>query len=136
MTETSKEVVKRFNKEVIEQGNAASFQELMSATFINHSAPAGMNNGPEGMRYFFEEVLRSAMTGLQVTIHAQVAEGDLVTTRKTISGIQTGPFLSIAPTHKQIAIDVIDVVRVQNGKYVEHWGLTTLPSVLAELTQQ
>jgi predicted SnoaL-like aldol condensation-catalyzing enzyme len=32
-----------------------------------------------------------------------------------------------------VAIDVIDIVRLKEGRYVEHWGVNTLPSVLAQL---
>jgi predicted ester cyclase len=133
--EQNKAVVTRFNKEVIEQGNADSFKALMSDDFINYSAPAGMDNGPQGMQYFFESILRPAMPGLQVTVHQQVAEGDLVTTRKTISGTHTGPLMGIAPTGRQLSIDVIDIVQVKDGQYSGHWGITTFPSVIASLTQ-
>lgn len=135
MIENNKAVVRRFNKEVIEQGNADSFNTLMDRNFVNRSAPAGMDNGPQGMIWFFNEVLRPAIPTLKVTIHAQVAEGDMVTTRKTISGTQTGVLLGVPATGKSISIDVIDMVRVKDGKYFEHWGITTLPEVLAKLAQ-
>jgi len=133
--EQNKAVVRRFNKEVIEQGNPDSFAALMDDQFINHSAPAGMDNGPKGMQFFFETILRPAIPNVQVTIHDQVSEGDLVTTRKTISGTHTGELLGIAPTGREVSIDVIDMVRVKDGKYKDHWGITTLPSVIASLTQ-
>lgn len=135
MIENNKAVVRRFNKEVIEQGNADSFNTLMDRNFVNRSAPASMDNGPQGMIWFFNEVLRPAISNLKVTIHAQVAEGDMVTTRKTISGTQTGVLLGVPATGKSISIDVIDIVRVKDGRYVEHWGLTTLPELLATLAQ-
>ncbi len=131
----NKAVVRRFNHEVIEQGNAASFRELLHAQFINHSAPAGADNGPAGMWTTFEQVLRPAFPDLRVTIHEQVAEGDLVTTRKTIAGTHTGPLLGLAPTGRRVAIDVLDLVRVHQGQYVEHWGFNTLPAVLQQLAQ-
>ena len=68
-----------------------------------------------------------------MVIHDQIAEGDKVTTRKTITGTHEGALLGIAPTHKQIAIDVIDIVRIENGQYAEHWGINTLSSVIASL---
>lgn len=129
----NKSVVTRFNREVIEQGRLDSFQELMDPGFINRSAPPGMDNGPAGMINTFNNVLRPAFADLQVVIHEQVAEGDLVTTRKTISGTHTGALMGIAPTHRKVAIDVIDIVRVKNGRYVEHWGLNSLAAVLQEL---
>ena len=110
-----------------------SFKALMDERFVNRSAPAGMDNGPQGMIYFFNEILRPAIPDVKVEIHQQVAEGELVTTRKTISGTHTGTLLGIPASGKMISIDVIDIVRVKDGKYVEHWGITTLPELLALL---
>jgi predicted SnoaL-like aldol condensation-catalyzing enzyme len=131
--EANKAIVKRFNKEVIEQGNVESFKELIDPAFINHSAPAGADNGPAGMIHTFNNVLRPAMPDMKVIIYSQVAEGDLVTTRKSITGTQTGTLLGIPPSGKQLTIDVIDIVRIKDGKYFEHWGINTLPAVLASL---
>lgn len=131
--EKNKDIVKRFNKEVIENGNLKSFEELMDNDFINHSAPAGADNGPNGMINTFNNLLRPAMPDMKVTIYEQVAEGDLVTTRKKITGTQTGTFMGIEPTDKKVSIEVIDIIRIKNGKYFEHWGINNLPNVLAQL---
>jgi predicted ester cyclase len=130
---TNKTAVARFNKEVIEGGNERAFLELMAPEFINRTAPPGSPAGPEGMLYMFKQVLRPALPDIQVEIHEQIAEGDLVTTRKTIRGTLRGALFGVPATNKRIAIDVIDIVRLENGRYVEHWGLTTLPEVLASL---
>jgi len=129
----NKAVVVRFNKEVIEQGNEASFRELMAPDFVNRSAPPGAPTGPEGMLSTFNRILRPAFPDLSVEIHDQVAEGDKVTTRKTIRGTHRGALFGIPPTGKRVAIDVIDIVRLAGGRYAEHWRVTTLPSVLAIL---
>jgi len=107
----------------------------MAESFINRSAQEGASNGSEGMWHTFQNILRPALSDLRVTIHDQVAEGDKVTTRKTISGVHEGSLFGIAPTHRSVSIEVIDVVRIENGRYVEHWGLNTLPLVLANLRQ-
>ena len=131
----NKEVVRRFNKEVIEQGSLDTFREIMDKDFINRTAPPEMNNA-EGMWNTFHNVLRPAFPDLTVEIHDQIAEGDKVTTRKSIVGTHKGTLMGIAPTHKKIRIDVIDIVKLRNGKYVEHWGLNTLPTLLADLKKQ
>ncbi|MFZ6658960.1 ester cyclase [Undibacterium sp. TJN19] len=128
-----KAIVRRFNIEVIQDGKRASFDELMNSDFINKSAPEGAPAGAESLWDFFQNVLRPALSNFQVTIHDQIAEADKVTTRKTLSGLHTGPLLGIAPTGRQVAIDVIDIVRIRNGKYVEHWGQNSLPGVLTAL---
>jgi len=134
--EKNKEVVKRFNKEVIEEGNSVTASDIFDPAFVNHSAPPGADSGPSGMINTFNNILKPAMPDLKVTILEQIGEGDLVTTRKTISGTHTGTFMGIAATGEQVNIDVIDVVRVRGEKYFEHWGINTLPSVLAQLSKK
>lgn len=135
MTIDNREVVRRFNFEVIQNGNEAAFKALMAPNFVNHAAPEGMPNGPESMWNTFQNILRPALSGLTVTIHDQIAEGDKVTTRKTISGVHSGPLMGIPATGRDVAISVIDIVRVRDGRYAEHWGLNTLSSVLTALSK-
>lgn len=129
----AKAVVLRFNRDVIERGDRDAFEALMAPTFINRSAPPGAPSDGGSMWNTFDRVLRPAIAGLTVTIHDQIAEGDKVTTRKTISGTHNGPLLGVEPTGKPIRIDVIDIVRVKDGRYAEHWGINNLPTVLAGL---
>ena len=132
--EANKAVVRRFNSEVIQGGDRQAFEALMSPDFVNHSAPPGSPSGPESMWNTFQNVLRPALSGLTITIHDQVGEDDRVTTRKTISGTHDGPLMGVAPTGREIAIEVIDIVRVEDGRYREHWGVNSLATVLARLT--
>jgi predicted ester cyclase len=134
-TDANKAAVLRFNKEVIEGGDESAFAELMAPGFVNRTAPPGAPTGPEGMIHTFNNVLRPAMPNLTVEIHDQVAEGDKVTTRKTIHGTHTGDFMGIPATGRRVSIDVIDIVRLEDGKYAEHWGLNTLGAVLASLRE-
>lgn len=131
----AKDVVRRFNKDVIEAGDRTAFEALMAPDFRNRSAPAGAPDGPDSMWNTFETVLRPALAGLTVAIHDQIAEGDRVTTRKTISGRHVGPLLGVEATGRLVSIDVIDIVRIEKGRYAEHWGLNNLASVLASLRQ-
>lgn len=135
MSAGNKEVVRRFNIEVIQNGSEAEFRALMSPHFVNHAAPTGMPNGPDSMWNTFQNVLRPALSNLRVTIHDQIAEGDKVTTRKTISGVHTGTLLGLPATGREVAISVIDIVRVEDGQYAEHWGLNTLSTVLTALSK-
>jgi predicted ester cyclase len=134
--EKNKAVIKRFNLEVIEQGNLESFKELMDDRFINRTAPEGIDNGPGGMIYTFNQILRPAFPDMKVTIYEQLAEGDLVTTRKAITGTHDGIFMGVPPTGKKVAIQVIDIVRIVNGKYYEHWGINSLSTVLNQLASE
>ena len=133
-TEKNKQIVTRFNKEVLEEGNRRSFTELVAEDCINHAAAHGVPAGKEGMDYFLLQVLRTAFPDLKVKIYSQVAEGDLVTTRKSIQATHTGEFLGIAPTYKKVEIEVIDIIKLKDGQYTEHWGISNIPSVMAQLS--
>lgn len=134
MPETvNKDIVRRFNIEVIQGGRRDAFEELLAPDFVNRSAPKNAPNDAASMWNTFKNLLHPALTGLTVTIHDQIAEGDKVTTRKTIQGIHTGPLMGVPPTGRAVSIDVIDIVRIRDRQYVEHWGINTLSSLIAEL---
>ena len=129
-TQENVEIVLSFNKDFIEKGNLTVFENLMDKDFVNQSAPPDSPVGPEGILYFFNNILRPAFPDLKVEIQDQIAEGDKVSTRKRIYGTHTGDLMGIKPTHKAISIDIIDIMRIRNGKLIEHWGINTFPSVM------
>jgi len=134
-TEQNKAVVIRFNKECVEQGRPESFTELLADSVINHAAPDGMPNGPESFYHFLNEILRKGFPDLQVEIIEQVAERDLVTSRKVISATHTGEIFGIAPSNKKVQIKVIDIIRLKDGKYAEHWGQSNFSDILKEIAE-
>jgi predicted ester cyclase len=134
--EKNKAVVLRFNKEFIEQGNMNSFNELVGQNVINHSAPIGTPAGPQSMSYFIIEVLRKGFPDIKVEILDQLAEGDRVCTRKTLHGTHTGDFMGVAASNKKVKINVIDIIRVQDGKYAEHWGQSNISEIMKTLSEK
>lgn len=125
----NKSIVTRFNQEFIGQGNLASFGDLVAEDVVNHTAPPGSPGGAQGMRYFILEVLRKGFPDIRVEILDQIAEGDKVMTRKVLRGRHTGEFMGIPPTQKDVAIRVMDIIRLRDGKYAEHWGMSDLAEV-------
>lgn len=122
LQEANKLVVKRFNKEFIEQGNLEAFEEIVALDFVNRSAATlNIPAGREGIKDYIVDVLHKALTDVKVEIYDQIAEGDTVVTRKSISGIQTGEFLNKPATNERITMHLIDIVSLKDGKYVEHW---------------
>lgn len=135
-TEQNKAIVLRFNKECIEQGNLDSFNKLIAPDATNHAAQPGSPKGPATFIYFLNEILRNAFPDLKVDILDQVAEGDKVTTRKLIRATHTGKLMGIAPTHKKVTIQIVDIIRISNGQYAEHWGVSNFAEVINELREQ
>lgn len=132
----NKDIVLRFNRDVIERGDEQAFHEIVAPDFVNRTAPPWLPSGPDGVWHMFERVLRPAFPDLRVQIHDQMAEADKVITRKTITGTHLGECMGITPTNERVAIEIIDIVRLEGGRYVEHWGSNNLPSVLAFLRER
>lgn len=129
----NKAAVQRFNHAFIAQGDMKAFEELMDPRFINRTALPGFPPGADGMVKMIVEILRAAFPDISVEIHDQIAEGDKVFTRKTLSGTHRGEFLGVPATGRRLSIQVFDLVRLENGRYVEHWGLNTVPLLAMQL---
>ncbi|MEO6304621.1 MAG: ester cyclase [Bacteroidia bacterium] len=133
--EKNKTAVQRFNKEFIEQGNMNSFKELVSDKVINHAAPEGSSSGPESMTHFLG-ILRHGFPDINVKILDQIAEGDKVTSRKELHGTHSGEFMGVPASGKKVVIRVIDIIRLENGKYMEHWGMSNLSDVMKQISSK
>ncbi|WP_298732155.1 ester cyclase [uncultured Chitinophaga sp.] len=120
--EKNKAVVTRFNKDFIEKGDLQAFDEIVATDFVNRSAFAiGASPGREGVRDYITDVLHKALSDINVEIFEQIAEGDTVVSRKAITGVQTGEFMGQPASGKKIAMHMIDIVKLKNGQYTEHW---------------
>ncbi|GET21659.1 ester cyclase [Prolixibacter denitrificans] len=131
-TDNNKKVVLRFNKELLEKGNTEVLKEIISYDFINHTAPANMPHDINGMIQLVK-VLHQGFPDLKVEIHEQIGENDLVSSRKTLHGTHLGEIMGHPATGKKVTMSVMDIVRVKNGKYTDHWGLNDIMQVIAEL---
>jgi len=134
MLEQNKEIVSRFNYEFIQGRNLQVFEETVHAEFINHTAPPNSANASKEGLLQFMEIMRKAFPDLEVEIHMQIAEGDLVTTYKTFRATHKGTFMGIEPTNKRVTFDVMDIIRIKDGQTIEHWGIRDSSSLLQQLT--
>ena len=130
--EQNKQIVIRFNREFIEKNSFDAFKELVADNFINHTAPPGVPNGPEGMLGYMN-MFHSAFTNVKVEIYDQLTDGDKVVTRKAITAIHTGPFMGIEAKGKKVSLPVMDIIRIENGKYAEHWAVRDMAALMQQL---
>jgi len=133
MLESNKEMVRRFNYEFIQGKNVQVFEETVHAQFFNHSIPPGANAGKEGVLQFME-MMWQVFPDLEVEINMQIAEGDLVTTHKTFQATHKGTFMGIEATGKRVKYNAIDIIRIKDGKAIEHWSIRDNSALLQQLT--
>ncbi len=78
-------------------------------------------------------IFHSAFPDLHFTIDDLFAEDDRVVFRVTMRGTHQGRFGTIAATGKQVTVTVLDVVRIEQGVFAEHWGGPDLFDLLQQL---
>ena len=121
MSEQNKALYRRFIDEVINKKNPNALDELIDASFVDHNPAPNQAPGLEGMKQLMS-MFFAAFPDLSSTIDLLVAEGDIVMGRMTTSGTHQGEMMGIPATGKKISFTEIHIVRIANGKAVEHWG--------------
>ncbi|MCX6047915.1 MAG: ester cyclase [Chloroflexi bacterium] len=124
MSTTNKALVQRMVEVVQNQHQLDRMADFFAPNFINHldHAPDAPLNSIEKAQQVFTQLF-AALPDLQVTIQQQVAEGDTVMTHKIFQGTHLGSFMGVAPSGKPITFSVIDILRLENDKIVEHWAI-------------
>jgi steroid delta-isomerase-like uncharacterized protein len=132
-TEQNKALVRQLVEEAINQGNISAIDELLIPDFVEHEElPPGIPPGREAPKVLFT-ALRSAFPDLKATIEYLIAEGDEVVLHMTWTGTHEGEFMGIPPTGKRISINVIDILGIAEGKFVEHWGVMDSMAMMQQL---
>ena len=131
--EQNKELVRQMVEQMFNRGNLSRAEEFLAPDFVEHEElPPGIPPGRDGVKQL-TATLRSAFPDLQATIDDIVAEGDKVVIRQTWSGTHKGAFMGVPPTGRRVSIGVIDIIRVDGGKFVEHWGQMDSMSMMQQL---
>ncbi len=110
MSEENKAMVRRVVDEVINEGNMGVLDELC--------APGLAEEMKRRIASF-----RSAFPDWREEIVELVAEGNTVVGRFKCSGTHRGEFLGEPPTGKRQEVDEVYFLRVEDGKFVDLWGL-------------
>ena len=118
--ERNKAVVRRFVEEVQNMKDPAVYDELNDPQFVNLSAPPGMPSDREGGKIYLWSLF-SAFPDSQWTIDDMIAEGDRVVTKKTFTGTHSGDFAGIPATGRRVTLQYVDILRLRDGKIIEHW---------------
>ena len=117
----NKALVRRFVDEVQSAGNIDLIDEICSPEFVNYSAPPGLPTDCEGIK-ILTAMFRGAFPDSYFTVEDMVAEGDKVVTRKTFHGTHEGEFMGMPPSGRAVSMGLIDIVRISEGRVVEHWS--------------
>lgn len=127
MTETAAErlraIALHWMEEGWQKGNAAIVDELHAEDFVDHDSA-----GRAGDREGFKEGIRAlyaAFPDFYATAEGMVIDVTTgsVAVRWSATGTQQGMFMGVPPTGKRFTFVGIEIIRVENDRIVERWGL-------------
>jgi predicted ester cyclase len=110
VSEENKDMVRR----MVEAINAGDEDVAVDELFAPRAA--------RRVKRLFAE-FRSAFPDWREEIVELVAEGDTVAGRFRCSGTHLGEFLGEVPTGKRMEVEEVFFLRVEDGKFVDFWGL-------------
>lgn len=113
--------------------DTSGFPELFSGSYIQHSgrSPSGLAAQIDNFRRIF-----AAMPDVQMRVEDRIIAGDKVVARNGFSATHTQTIRGIPPTGKAFTFRTIDIWRIEDGKFAEHWDLTDTAEVLQRLRSE
>jgi predicted ester cyclase len=123
-------VLVRIVLEAFGAGDVDVLDELVAERVIEHQY--GLPGDREGLKRAIAS-LRRAFPDLSYDVIATTYDGEKVWGHFRARGTNLGAFHGSEPTGLEMEIDVIDVVRVDEGRLVEHWGVPDRFALLDQL---
>ncbi len=131
--EDNKAIVRRFF-EACDRHELDEAAQFFAPDYIDHFGPVDAPPATGGGTFKqFYGMLLQAFPDWRQNLEGQIAEGDLVVSRKTYRGTHRGEFRGVPPRGKQVAILAIDIFRVADGRLAEHWGLGDVSGLMQQL---
>ena len=103
---------------------------------VNHQdlVPVECKKGPGVFEELYSKMF-TAFPDIKIENHMMLADGDKVVLYDTLHGTNTGPLSDgTPPTGKQIAFDTFNILRIQDGKVIERWGITDQMAMMKQLS--
>jgi predicted SnoaL-like aldol condensation-catalyzing enzyme len=118
---------RRLVEEVLNQGDLAVANELMSPTCVHHVPGGQLAPGPASLRDWLARTLR-IFPDFHAIVEDEFASGDLVALRITAYGTH-------AATGRPVEFGVLQIVRAgPDGRFTEHWCSADLLAVVGQLS--
>jgi steroid delta-isomerase-like uncharacterized protein len=127
------ELIQEFYDEILCGGKLDRIDDMVTDDVVDHEQGLpGQPEGKDGVR-FFVNTMRDAFSDLKATCSPTLESGDMAAAQVTITGKHTGEFMGVPATDKSFEIESIDIIRFEDGKCAEHWGVTDNMALMQQI---
>lgn len=126
---------KNWARKYLEEGakTPSIFDEMLAPNaVISYSGTEEPVHGPQAVKQLYN-TYREAFPDIRVTVDNIIGEGDEVAVRYRITGTHKGSFQGIPSTNKKFNSWGLEMLRFENGKIVEDYGVMDTWSIMEQL---
>jgi steroid delta-isomerase-like uncharacterized protein len=127
-------LIRRFWEDVIGNGELGLVDELTTEDVVDHEEGLpGQPPGREGVK-FFVSAMREAFPDIKATtVEPTMADGNFEAGRAVLTGTHKGELMGVAATDRTVEFESVDIIRVEDGKVAEHWGVTDVMTLMQQI---
>ena len=107
--------------DMMNSGKMDDLGKYISDNYTEHQMMPGQKPGIAGLKEMMTG-MKAAYPDMKFTINHITADSNMIWALSTMTGTNTGSMMGMPPTGKAINVQAVDVIRLENGKAVEHWG--------------
>lgn len=111
----------------MESGDGTAVYEFWSDDFVSHVtervSPDRVGTDVRGQEQEWWQQAKAAFPDMVFTVELLIESDDLVVSNWTVTGTHTGAaFYAVEPSGDPVHINGTAILRIRDGKIVEHWG--------------
>ena len=131
-TSLNKSLCRTFFEELHNKQNLEIIDRLVDPNVVSHDPFPNQAEGSKGFRDTMQ-LFRSAFPDMSAKINDMIAENNKVVTKITVYGTHLGEFMGIGPTKNKIEYEEVIILRIADGKIVEHWAVADALSLMQQV---
>ena len=129
--EDNKALVRRYFEAIDRTTDENMLDEFLSPDFVDHTPSPGCSPDLEGMKGAYR-MFAHGSPGTH-SIEDMIAEGDKVVVRVSARGTHSGELFGIPASGREVTTTGVAILRLENGKIVEHWSEVDMMGVLVQI---
>jgi predicted ester cyclase len=113
--------------------NDPDVTDMFTEDFVDHEEIPGIPNTRDGVSQWLG-MMHAAFSDLKMAAEDVVGLHGTAAARVRMTGRHTGEFMGIAPTGREVSVEGLDLVKLDDdGRAREHWGFSDQGALLTQL---
>lgn len=128
----NEKLLERYVEEVWDNGNLDALRDFLAPDYRRHASPT---LPPLDLEAQIERLtgFRKAFPDISLTVEDVTAADDRIAFRSTLRGTHEGELAGLPPTGRQITVGLVDLIRVEEGRFAEQWGGPDMADLFRQL---